>query len=249
MMHKIVLIFLPLLIISCKKDNSPISSEHEDLFTPLQKQVAGAANRFGFDLFQTINQTIPAENIFISPLSVSMALGMTLNGAAGATYDSMQATLALTDLSQEAINQNYQGLINILQTVDNQVTFEIANSIWYRNSITFRQDFMQRAADYFYAMVQGLDFSDPASVDIINGWVKEKTHNKIDRIIDKIDGSIVMFLINAIYLYGSWYYAFDAEATQPAEFTMENGSKVTCCLMQQQADLAYFSNDLFQAVD
>jgi serine protease inhibitor len=248
-MYKTVLIFLLLATFACKKDADPIFPEREGLFTPLQKKVAGAANRFGFDLFHAVNQTKKTQNIFISPLSVSMALGMTLNGADGETYDAMQSTLALTGLSQEEINQNYRGLINTLHTVDDQVTFEIANSIWYRNTMTFREDFLQRVEDYFYAMIQGLDFNDPASVAIINGWVKEKTHDKIETIIDYIDPLAVMFLINAIYFNGTWYYAFEEEETKAAEFTLEDGSEVTCDLMQQQADLAYFSNDLFQAVD
>ena len=48
------------------------------------------------------------SNIFISPLSVSMALGMTLNGANGSTYDAMQSTLELKGLTEEQINSSYQ---------------------------------------------------------------------------------------------------------------------------------------------
>src|SRR5688572_2837951 len=51
-----------------------------------QKTIA-ASNRFAFDLFRSVNTRFADTNVFISPLSASFALGMTLEGAAGETFE------------------------------------------------------------------------------------------------------------------------------------------------------------------
>ncbi len=212
--------------------------------------VVNANNRFGFDLLRELNAADPDSNIFISPLSASMALGMTLNGAAGSTYDAMRMTLGFGDLSNEAINQSYRGLIDLLVDLDPRVTFGLGNSIWYRQGFPVEQDFLDTTGEYFDAEVAALDFNDPASVGVINGWVADKTAGKIKEIIEPpIDPMTVMFLINAIYFNGTWTYEFDPAETEEAPFHRPDGSTVPVMLMAQETDLAYVNNERYQAVD
>ena len=61
-----------------------------------EQRLVAADNAFAFKLYGALAaEDGPDSNIFISPLSVGMALGMTVNGAAGATRDSMLAALQL----------------------------------------------------------------------------------------------------------------------------------------------------------
>ena len=213
-------------------------------------QLAESSDRFGLKLFREVVRQQPDSNIFISPLSVSMALGMTATGAALSTLDSMRATLELADLTEEESNAAYQSLIELLAGADPQVQFDIANSIWYRQGESVLSDFVQRCRDYFDAVVQGLDFNDPAAADTINAWVKDNTQGKIEEIVVKpIDPDIVMFLINALYFKGTWTYEFDPGETKAGEFTLPDGSRKSCQLMAQENKFSYYSNDLFQAVD
>ncbi|MCH7520435.1 MAG: serpin family protein [Candidatus Marinimicrobia bacterium] len=162
----------------------------------------------------------------------------------------MRATLELTGLTEEESNAAYQSLMALLTQADPQVQFDVANSIWYRQEWTFKEDFYQRCRDYFDAVVQGLNFGDLASADIINGWVQENTQDKINEIVDKpIDPAIVMFLINAIYFKGTWTYEFDPQDTKDDQFTLADGTQASCRMMEQEADLPYMANDLFQAAD
>ena len=212
--------------------------------------VVNANNHFGFDLLRELNAADPDSNIFISPLSASMALGMTLNGAAGSTYDAMRETLGFGDLSNEAINQSYRGLIDLLIDLDPRVTFGLGNSIWYREGFPVEQDFLDTTGEYFDAEVAALDFNDPTSVGVINGWVEENTAGKIKEIIEPpIDPMTVMFLINAIYFNGTWTYEFDPAETESAPFHRPDGSTVPIMLMAQETDLAYVNNERYQAVD
>lgn len=112
-----------------------------------------------------------------------MALGMTLNGAAGTTQSAMEQTLELSGLSQGEINQSYRSLIDLLTGLDRNVIFEIANSIWYRQEMTFEQAFIELNQKYFDAVVRAMDFGDAeGAAHIINAWVNEKPTAKSTRL-------------------------------------------------------------------
>ncbi|MBD3291195.1 hypothetical protein GF337_20505, partial [candidate division KSB1 bacterium] len=83
---------------ACSDDvNSPEESEWRDL-SSLEKSIVEADNQFGLKIFKNINENETGENLFISPLSISYALGMTLNGADGETAQAMRRTLELNNL-------------------------------------------------------------------------------------------------------------------------------------------------------
>ena len=246
-----VLLLLGLLVSRCSLVES--EAEREPIppreLTTAEKQITDAGSQFGLTLFRALSEDAPNENLFLSPLSVSMALGMTLNGAGGETYTAMQQTLELAGLSQEAINQSYQSLIELLVGLDPKVAFEIANSIWYRQGFAVEPDFLDGNTTYFDAEVRDLDFGHPDAVDIINGWVSDKTHGKIEEILQEIDPATVMFLINAIYFKGTWTYEFDKDETREDVFTRHDGTTADVPMMHQEADLPYFETESFQAVD
>lgn len=236
------------LFFQCASPTEPGNNPPREL-TTLERELVSSDNRFGLKLFREIMKTETDKNAFISPLSVSMALGMTLNGADGETKEAMEETLELAGLTTEEINQSYKSLIELLTNLDPQVVFDIANSIWYRLGMTFEQEFIDRNETYFNALVRALDFNSPDAVDTINGWVEENTNGKIDKIIQQIDPMAVMFLINAIYFKGTWTTQFDEEDTRDDWFNLPDGTQVPCKMMSQEAEFAYFSNELFQAID
>ena len=59
-----------------------------------------------------------------------------------------------------------------------------------------------------------LDFASPDAPARINDWVAEKTNDKITKIVDQIDQSAILFLINAIYFKGTWTKEFDKDLTR-----------------------------------
>ncbi|NIR48108.1 hypothetical protein GWO43_06620, partial [candidate division KSB1 bacterium] len=123
---------LSFLLVQCS--HNPVSSETRDL-TTAEKRVVESGGKFGLKLFREVVQEDPDKNVFISPLSVSMALGMTLNGADGETRDAMERTLELNGMTTDKINESYKSLIELLTKLDPNVVFQIANSIWYRQGL------------------------------------------------------------------------------------------------------------------
>ncbi|MCD4682952.1 MAG: serpin family protein [Bacteroidales bacterium] len=251
----LALIFVAAALSNCKKSNIDEPSQEDPyqqkiFLNEKAKALVESDNIFGIKLFKTLNENANAdENIIISPLSVSIALGMTYNGANGETKEAMENTLELQGISVEEINESYKILIDELTSVDPKVTMNIPNSIWYRNTFDVLQDFININQNYFYAKVSPLNFDDPASVGIINNWVAENTNQKISEIIDNIDQATVMFLINAVYFNGTWVYEFDEQNTHPETFYLANGTTKQVDMMKQETNLNYFNNDMFKAVD
>jgi serine protease inhibitor len=234
-------------------DNSSTNPDSPKVLRDLtvaEKQLTEADNHFGLKLFQKIVAESDDGNIFISPLSVSIALGMTWNGSAGTTREAMTEVLEYGDLTAEEINQSYKNLLDLLQQADDQVLFQIANSIWYREGFSVLEAFLSINQTYFDAVVRSLDFNRSEATDIINAWVSDKTNDKIKEIIKPpIDPQTAMFLINAIYFKGTWTYEFKAEDTHSETFYISEGNQIECQMMSHKNEHDYFSNDLFQAVD
>ena len=214
-----------------------------------EQQIVTSSSQFGFSLLKEIYKTKKGENVFISPLSASMAFGMILNGAKNETYDEINSVLGLTGLTQDEINKNYKSVTEILSNIDKMVQFQSANSIWYRSGFNVEQSFLDINKNYFNALVQSADFNNPSTVNLINDWVNQKTNSKIPSIIDSINPEMVMFLINAIYFKGTWKYQFDKSQTGNYTFMVPGTNGVPRKMMRQESDLGYYSGTNFSAVD
>lgn len=233
---------------SCEKNDS--QTNEPDSLLKSTREIVSSDNDFGIEIFKSVLQKeADSSNVFISPVSISLALAMTYNGAEGTTKEAMEKTLRKSDYSFNEINQLYKNLMQGLLSVDPKVTLEIANSIWYRQGFEVIPDFINVNRNYYKAEVNALDFNSPNSVLTINNWVSDNTNNKIDKIINEIPGDAVMYLINAIYFKGTWTYEFDKGKTTDRTFTLMNDSTVDLPFMEQETDLNYQHNDLFSAVE
>lgn len=92
--------------------------------------LVSANTKFAFNLFRELVAEDIHRNIFISPLSISMALALTYNGAEGTTKDAMAKTLNFGNMTLEEINREYSNLIESLENVDQAVKLLIGNSVW-----------------------------------------------------------------------------------------------------------------------
>ncbi len=209
-----------------------------------------AGNDFAFRFLDQVYGSAPDTSVFLAPLSASMALGMTMNGTAGATFEEMRSVLGFDVMTLNQINQGYKDLMDLLLNLDPTVEVGIGNSIWYREGFPVREDFLERTREYFDARASALNFADPGAAGIINGWVKDQTRGRIEEIVDSpIHPATVMFLINAVYFKGTWTSQFDKKKTAQATFTGRSGATGSVPLMQLADTLRYAETDRYQAVD
>ncbi|MGE0160916.1 MAG: serpin family protein [Gemmatimonadales bacterium] len=219
---------------ACRESTGPGPDPITELPRPLtatEAAVIDASNAFGFEMVGRVVSSDERPNVVLSPLSASMALGMTLNGANAVTFDSMRTALGFEAWTPEQINGAYRELIDLLRGLDPSVRFEIANALWAREDIPFHPSFFDAVTTAFDATVESRDFGDPATVEAINAWVEEHTDGLIDTIVEQLDPALVMLLVNAIYFDGAWTDQFDPADTHAQSFTREDGSVVDASMM------------------
>lgn len=216
----------------------------------VDSRLVAANTKFAFKLFNQLLEQQPAENLFISPTSIAMALAMTYNGADGETKDAMAKTLEVQGIDIEEFNKAYADLKTILQNPDPHVQVSIANSLWARKGISFYEEFLNTNRKFYGAEVQELDFDSPDASKTINNWVKKQTKDKIEKIVeDTIQPDTIMFLINALYFKGSWTDKFDPKLTREEPFFLGDGTQKSCPIMFQAGkEYPYYRGENFQAV-
>ena len=238
--------------LGCSREFTPTGPGKNPPARPLttqEKILAQSSNTFGWNLFQNLSREEGLKNSFISPLSVTLALAMAYNGAGGETETAMRTTLGFPDLSRAEMNTALSGLAELLTSLDNRVQFRIANSIWYRQELQIETSFVESNQLYYQATIQPLDFNSAEAIVTVNAWASQNTNGRIPRVIDRIDPDLMMLLLNAIYFKGDWADKFDADETQEEPFILADSTQTTCLMMRQSATMAYFENELFQAVD
>ena len=245
----IILLAFLVTVPSCEKKPVPDEEIPQLILREKSAEIIEADRQFAFELFNEVLEQNDEDNIMISPLSVSYALGMAYNGASTGTLEAFNNVLHFNDLSRDEVNRSYKDLMDQLIHLDEEVEFSIANSIWYRLGYNVLEDFISTNQEYFDAMVSELDFADPQSVDMINGWIEEKTNDKIQDMLDYIPPDAVMYLVNAIYFNAAWKYSFDPEDTQTGSFYLEEGNAHQADFMKVNGTFSYTSNEDFAAVE
>lgn len=252
-MKNLLLLFIALTLFAGCNNNEPDQGKEPGTInlTSAQKQRVVQDNDFSFDLLKETIKNSDESNVFISPLSVSLALGMLRNGAVGTTKTEMEAALKMSGLSDSEINEYYRLMQSNLPGMDPKTKLSIANSIWVRDDISFKvkPEFLKTNSDYFNAYIKTLDFNQTWALDTINGWANRKTNGLIPKILTDIDSSIMMLLMNAIYFKGTWVTQFDKKATSEYAFTNEFNAQVKVNMMNATDTFAYASDDKAQYLD
>lgn len=218
-------------------------------FTLQEAAVANASVGFGLNLLRNVANKENEPNLMVSPLSASMALGMTLNGAAGKTFDDMRATLGFGAMSMEQVNAAYRGLIAQLHARDPNIEFNLANSVWYDHQFTAKQTFIDALQQNFDAEVAALDFTKSDAPTRINSWAERETKGRINKLIEQIQPDEVMFLINATYFKASWSAQFDPRRTHAAAFNKLGGGTVSVPMMLRDGMYRYVIKDGIMAIE
>lgn len=229
------------MIVSCKKDsNDPIPGDPVPVnLTPEQKELVGRANNFAFDIFKPIVGGVKgSENIMISPFSITSALSMVLNGAAGETFNAVRHTLRFDEKTLQDINETYLKMLEEMIPVDPRVTMEIANSVWIEKRLIVKQTYVGALKNWYMAEARNIDASDANAVNIVNGWIEEKTHERIKDMLDYLSPDLAMLLINAIYFDGMWRYQFDKADTHNKPFYITPDSPAEVPMMYQENNFA-----------
>ena len=233
-----------LAVIGC--DNDGVNTNEVRPVT-IPANIASGTTNFAFDFFKNLQETQPAnENLFVSPLSLHMALGMLVNGAENETAQQILKALKMENISLEELNKAYKTLIDELPVADSKVKLGLANSVWYKSGFQVESSFQDVLKKSFNAEVTGLEFNDAAKARI-NQWASDKTNGKIKKVLDQISPDQVMFLLNALYFKGDWATKFDTKNTVDKPFKIQEGTEKTIKMMFNEADYKVAEGQKYKA--
>jgi len=208
-------------------------------------QVIASYQRFSFKIFEQIRAN---QNVFVSPLSIGLALALVYNGAAGETQRAIASVLEYPNMSLPDFNRA-QHLLQLMLTIrDTSFQLNIANALWLKEGVPFEAAFLERNRKFYHAEIGSLDFAAPSAIGVINQWVERHTAGKISKIVEYLDPLAMMVLLNTLYFEANWSTVFDRENTFEGPFTCSDGSQKPAHMMKQYGYRQYFANDEFEAV-
>jgi serpin B len=197
------------------------------------------SNAVAFKLFAAVDK--PGENVFISPLSVTMALSMLANGAHGHTQD-----VILNALSDKGgvvpMNDGAKNLMTVLHS-GHDCPITLSNAVWTVGKNVPNPSFVSALSDNYAAKVGSGLPTGPAGADVINKWTSDATSGLIDHVRDTVKGDAHVILANAAVFAAPWQSQFDPKNTSKGVFKKSNGAQAQANYMTQDGGEFDFSED------
>ena len=215
----------------------------------VDKNLVGSNTDFALNIFKELSNEDKNTNVFISPISISLALAMAYNGARSQTQQEIAKTLGFENYSTGSLNSSFKILLSSMTDIDEMVQIYTGNSIWCRKDFNIEKDFTALIENYYNASVYNADFNSPDTAVKINNWVSEATKSKISNIVSpQALKNAVMYLINAIYFKGQWKDKFKVENTKEDDFFLIDKNIKKVQMMASNKKYKYYNGDSFQMI-
>lgn len=246
-------------------DSVPTPENNELKPIPLtrsEQELVSNNNDFAFNLFRMmnvkpdfaygieyLNETLPLKSQIVSPISITYALGMLNNGAAGETQAQINKVLGFGEAGADGINAFCQKMLTEAPNLDQLTKVLIANNIYMNKGYELLPDFVSKAKLFYNADVETRDFYDGQTRDVINKWGNDHTMGMIPEVLkeEEFKPDAVSYLLNAIYFKGAWTEKFDKDNTKEEEFQTDTEKKLLP-MMHQENEFNYAENELCQAL-
>ena len=263
--RNITFALLAALLVSCNLDNEieeptptidPVYPPADLVLTKSELQMVQQSNTFAFNLFNQISDTtawesdIKTKSFMVSPISITYALGMLNNGAAGNTQAQINNVLGFGQTGADSINAFCYKMLQAAPGLDSLTKVLIANNIYLNQGFEIKPEFQKKANDFYDAQPETRNFADGETMDVINKWASDHTEQMIDTVLteDEFDESADYYMLNALYFKGEWTTKFDKAKTKEASFSTPGRKTVMVPMMNLQAEFEYSQNNDYQAI-
>ena len=254
MRHKMLWAAVALMMMTaCSSDGDELSEIDERIVNPenneqtpisltqAEQQLVTSNNDFAFNLFRLAGPRVPSEpagqepekGTILSPISITYALGMLNNGAAGETQQQINKVLGFDNADE--VNAFCKKMLTEALHLDKLTKVQIANNIYVNKDYTLNPVFVEKANDFYDAQPETRDFADGKTRDVINQWASDHTEKMIEEVLseDEFNPGAVSYLLNAIYFKGTWEVQFKKEETKEEAFK-STGKNVPMMHMEQE---------------
>ncbi|XP_069770319.1 leukocyte elastase inhibitor-like isoform X2 [Narcine bancroftii] len=193
---------------------------------------------FASALFTKLNEENKTENMFMSPLSISVALGMLYLGAKGNTAVEIAKVLHFD--TETDVHANFRELMSHINKHDAPYLLRLANRLYGEETYNFLKEFQELSWKYYEAKLTPVSFQKQpeAARNDINTFVENKTEGKIKNLLpeNSVGPATVLVLVNAIYFKGKWESKFDEKYTYVTPFKLNKRETKSVKMMRQTAD-------------
>lgn len=240
----------------------PTASEAIPLsLTDEQKGYVRSGNEFAKKSFylickdSTLKKQEGYENLFYSPISLQIALGLCANGASTQGITEIANAFGIEGTnSLESMNDYFNKVILSLNSSVDSVTLKVNNSYWPKVGATVKEPFLTTAREKYYATVRHLDYvhNPEAAKDTIRRWAALATNNCIQNLDPPIDELTTACIGNAVYFKGLWAAPFVDYETRKDTFYQASGTPRRVDMMKSDEDLSfmmYAQTDDYQMVE
>ncbi|XP_054423053.1 alpha-1-antichymotrypsin [Pteronotus mesoamericanus] len=200
-------------------------------------RLASSNTDFAFSLYKQLALKNPQKNVVFSPMSISMALAFVSLGARGTTLTEILGGLKfnLTEISETEIHQGFQHLLHALNQSKSLMQLSVGNAMFVDGKLTLLDKFRDDAKALYASEAFSTNFRASATAKkLINDYVKEKTQGKILDLIQSLDPSTVMVLVNYIFFKAKWMTPFDPLDTAKSKFFVSKKRSVEVPMMRHE---------------
>lgn len=209
------------------------------------EELVQANDTFAFNLYSSCSDV--KGNFIVSPLSISMALGMTSAGASGITLEQMRETMSVAQ-NEETFHEAFRELRSSIGSSlrGSKVVLNLCNSVWVQKNSDVMPGFTECLLNNYGSQLREADFVNDSSSAIkeVNAWVKKQTQGRIENMLgsDQVSTEAAFILVNTIFFKGKWHSKFKRRATRSEPFFVTSGQQVMIPMMWQTGSFNYFSN-------
>nr|XP_058913116.1 plasma serine protease inhibitor [Kogia breviceps] len=209
---------------------------------PAVATVAPSGRHFVFDLYRALAAAAPDQNIFFSPLSISVSLAMLSLGARATTRAQVLAGLGLSpeEGQEEGLHSASQRLLRELQRPRDGLQLSLGNALFAKPTVPIEEAFLGAMRTLYLADTFPTDFEDPERAQKqINDYVAKQTKGKIVNLVKGLDGTEVMVMVNYIFFKAKWETSFNRESTQEQDFHVTPETVVRVPMMKREDQFYY----------
>ncbi|HVX12590.1 MAG TPA: serpin family protein [Pirellulales bacterium] len=198
-----------------------------------QESLVLANSDFAFDLYGRLRGR--RGNLVFAPYIISRALAMCYAGARGGTETEMTRCSRLP-FGQGRMHAAFRELnVSLNSTPKKQgITLLQANRLWADESLQVDSGYLDLTREQYEAELGRVALAshpDEACREI-NGWVRQRTHDKIGDVVSSETVSDArLLLVCSIYFKATWAQPFFDTQTKPAPFHTQAGQVVEVPMM------------------
>ncbi|XP_075700432.1 alpha-1-antitrypsin-like protein GS55-MS [Rhinoderma darwinii] len=200
-------------------------------------QVVPANIKFSYKFYSHLAAAYPHDNLFFSPLSISIAFSLLSIGAKSNTLSQIREGFGFNTslVSEEDIHKGFQQLLHIINQPKGDLQLDIANALFIDNKQKLLDKFLDDAKNLYHSEVISTDFQKiKEAVEQINSFVEKKTNGKIKELLDSLDPLTVLVIVNTIFFKGSWENSFNVNHTKEEDFHVDENTVVKVPMMNRQ---------------